>query len=109
MPNNFIFKGKGAINKPSPDLYNLDGNIQIEMRDDNSSNNHKFVVPISAKQLLLKGAVLKNTKWIIGIVCYTGHKTKLLLNSKKINQIGWYPKIRLSVGLKTKSPTNSSN
>ena len=64
LKNNFIFKGKGAINKPSPDLYNLDGNIQIEMRDDNSSNNHKFVVPISAKQLLLKGAVLKNTKWI---------------------------------------------
>lgn len=27
--------------------------------------------------------MLKNTEFIIGIVCYTGHETKIMLNSKK--------------------------
>jgi phospholipid-transporting ATPase len=84
--NKFNFKGKCYINFPSPDLYNLEGNLQIEMSDNNTNVNNKFFIPLSAKQLLLKGAILKNTKWIIGLVCYTGHKTKLLLNSKKIKQ-----------------------
>jgi len=38
---------------------------------------------LDPKQLLLKGAILKNTEWIIGMVVYTGHNTKLMLNSKK--------------------------
>lgn len=29
------------------------------------------------------GAVLRNTAWILGFVCYTGHSTKLIMNSKK--------------------------
>lgn len=30
---------------------------------------------------LLRGCSLKNTKWIIGLVVYTGHETKIMLNS----------------------------
>ena len=37
---------------------------------------------MDAKQLLLKGAKLKNTKWILGIVIYTGHDCKLMKNAK---------------------------
>lgn len=32
-------------------------------------------------QLLLRGAMLRNTSWIFGIVIYTGHDTKLMRNS----------------------------
>ena len=39
-------------------------------------------IPLDAKQLLLKGAKLKNTSWIIGIVVYTGHNCKIMKNAK---------------------------
>lgn len=32
-------------------------------------------------QLLLRGALLRNTNWIFGVVIYTGHETKLMKNS----------------------------
>jgi len=38
-------------------------------------------VSISDKQLMMKGAKLKNTQWITGVVTFTGHQTKLLLNT----------------------------
>ena len=47
--------------------------------EENSKNKevNTFRIPLDAKQLLLKGAKLKNTKWILGIVIYTGHDCKL--------------------------------
>lgn len=33
------------------------------------------------KQLLYRGAKLKNTKWVYGLVIYTGRNTKILMNS----------------------------
>jgi len=80
--NKFQLKGNCNIDKPSPELYKLNGKLEISFGD-SVSKVVKFNLPLDAKQLLLKGAVLKNTKWIIGIVCYTGHFTKLMLNSKK--------------------------
>ncbi|KAI6188055.1 Phospholipid-transporting ATPase [Aphelenchoides besseyi] len=44
------------------------------------SNDEIF--PLTLGQLLLRGARLKNTRWIIGAVIYTGHDAKLLMNSK---------------------------
>lgn len=32
-------------------------------------------------QLLLRGALLRNTNWVFGAVIYTGHETKLMKNS----------------------------
>lgn len=39
-------------------------------------------LPLSEKNLLLRGSVLKATEWCIGVVIYTGKDTKLSLNSK---------------------------
>jgi phospholipid-translocating ATPase len=41
----------------------------------------KIFIPISANGLLLRGCVLRNTQWVIGIVAFTGSDTKLMLNS----------------------------
>lgn len=35
------------------------------------------------KQLLLRGCSLQNTDYVYGIVVYTGHETKIMLNSKQ--------------------------
>ena len=40
-------------------------------------------LPLSAKNLLLRGARLKNTEWAIGIVVYTSEDTKIMKNSEK--------------------------
>ena len=43
------------------------------------------------KQLLYRGARLKNTKWILGLVIYTGKNSKIMMNSdsssEKMSQI----------------------
>jgi phospholipid-translocating ATPase len=38
-------------------------------------------IPLNAENILLRGAVLRNTEWAIGIACYTGKDTKLVMNS----------------------------
>ena len=38
------------------------------------------------KQLLYRGAKLKNTKWILGLVIYTGRNTKIMLNSESSSE-----------------------
>ena len=37
--------------------------------------------PIDLNQTLLRGTVLRHTKWVIGLVIYTGQDTKIVLNS----------------------------
>lgn len=39
-------------------------------------------IPISAKNLLLRGTMLKNTNWVIGLVVYTGKDAKIMQNSQ---------------------------
>lgn len=38
-------------------------------------------VALGPDQVLLRGAMLRNTSWVFGIVIYTGHDTKLMRNS----------------------------
>lgn len=39
--------------------------------------------PLGPDQILLRGAMLRNTAWIFGLVIYTGHESKLMRNSTK--------------------------
>ncbi|XP_030237938.1 probable phospholipid-transporting ATPase IA isoform X6 [Drosophila navojoa] len=38
-------------------------------------------VPLGNDQVLQRGAMLRNTAWIFGVVIYSGHETKLMKNS----------------------------
>lgn len=38
-------------------------------------------IPLNAENMLLRGAVLRNTEWVIGLACFTGTDTKLVQNS----------------------------
>lgn len=53
--------------------------------------NNQLIVFYGDKQLLYRGARLKNTKWVYGLVIYTGKNTKIMMNSdsssEKMSQI----------------------
>lgn len=38
-------------------------------------------VALGPDQVLLRGAMLRNTRWVFGVVIYTGHDTKLMQNN----------------------------
>ena len=73
--NTTLWHTNGVIECESPnrDLYTFNGNIQLNDKQD------KF--PLTPMSLLLRGARLMNTEHILGIVVYSGHETKLLMNS----------------------------
>lgn len=66
------------LNAQSPDqnLYSFEGTLMI--------NQEKYF--LGPKQLLLRGSQLRNTKWIIGAVVYTGMDTKIMRNSENSKQ-----------------------
>lgn len=35
-----------------------------------------------SKQILLRGSRLRNTRWVVAVVLYTGHETTQLMNFK---------------------------
>lgn len=39
-------------------------------------------VPIDQSNLLLRGSRLRNTKWVLGIVAYTGKESKIAQNAR---------------------------
>jgi len=40
-------------------------------------------IPLDNSNFVLRGCSLRNTHYIIGIISYTGHETKIMLNSTK--------------------------
>ncbi|CAM0137054.1 unnamed protein product [Umbelopsis sp. WA50703] len=72
---------QGTIKSEQPNnrLYNYDGTINLSV--DEVGRARDFA--LDPTQLLLRGAQLRNTSWIYGIVVFTGHETKLMLNSSK--------------------------
>ena len=81
------FKLSGVVfaDKPNPELYQLNGRMHLKFTNDINNHKNKLLVidiPLDSKQLLLKGAKLKNTEWAVGIVAYSGLNCKIMKNSK---------------------------
>jgi magnesium-transporting ATPase (P-type) len=66
------------IKQPSYILYEFDGHLRYY---DERDQLQTTLIGIDSKNLLLKGAKVKNTKWVIGLVLYTGKETKIQLNA----------------------------
>ena len=79
----FELSGKAIADHPNPELYQLNGKMHLTFTTNKSNGQEDYDIPLDSKQLLLKGAKLKNTRWIIGIVVYTGHNCKLMKNAKE--------------------------
>ncbi|NWS39050.1 AT8A2 ATPase, partial [Probosciger aterrimus] len=71
-----LMKVSGRIECEGPNrhLYDFIGNLRLDGQSP---------VPVGPDQILLRGAQLRNTQWVLGIVVYTGHDTKLMQNSTK--------------------------
>ena len=57
--------------RPETNMYRLNGNVVM----DNQTS------PVDLSMTLLRGTVLRNTKWVIGVVLFTGLDSKIVLNS----------------------------
>lgn len=57
--------------QPNNSLYTYEGTLRL----------HHKEYALDPLQLLLRGAVLRNTRWVYGIVVFTGHETKLMKNA----------------------------
>ncbi|KAJ3220012.1 hypothetical protein HDU67_007745 [Dinochytrium kinnereticum] len=56
---------------PNNSLYTYEGTLRLGNKE----------VPVDPTQLLLRGAMLRNTRWIYGVAVFTGHESKLMKNS----------------------------
>ena len=81
QPNKYMFDGYIKINAPNANLNYVNGTLHALFGKDGKEINQD--INISINEFLLKGSILKNTNWIIGIVVYTGMSNKIILNSKK--------------------------
>ena len=71
LPNKQLYDFAGRI-VPSTEVSQVDGGVEISPEP----------IPLTADQLLLRGAKLRSP-WVYGLVVYTGHESKLLKNSNK--------------------------
>ncbi|KNE54958.1 phospholipid-translocating P-type ATPase, flippase [Allomyces macrogynus ATCC 38327] len=66
-------RGRIECELPNSSLYTFEGTMRVD--------GLGAPIALDPKQVLLRGARLRNTHWICGVVVYTGHETKLMRNA----------------------------
>ncbi|KAH8589264.1 P-type ATPase-like protein [Bisporella sp. PMI_857] len=67
--------GKLRSEQPNSSLYTYEATLTV------AAGGGEKELPLQPDQLLLRGATLRNTPWIHGVVVFTGHETKLMRNA----------------------------
>ena len=67
--------GRVKSEQPNSSLYTYEATLTMQ------AGGGEKEQPLGPDQLLLRGATLRNTPWIHGIVVFTGHETKLMRNA----------------------------
>ncbi|KAK4502195.1 hypothetical protein PRZ48_005620 [Zasmidium cellare] len=67
--------GRVRSEQPNSSLYTYEATLTMQ------SGGGEKELPLAPDQLLLRGATLRNTPWVHGIVVFTGHETKLMRNA----------------------------
>lgn len=58
---------------PNKAIYKFEGVFELQ--------DHK--IPLEAENIILRGSILRNTEFIYGTAVFTGHETKIMMNSTK--------------------------
>ncbi|KAI4163373.1 MAG: hypothetical protein LQ342_003108 [Letrouitia transgressa] len=67
--------GRVRSEQPNSSLYTYEATLTM------TGGGGEKELPLAPDQLLLRGATLRNTPWVYGIVVFTGHETKLMRNA----------------------------
>jgi phospholipid-translocating ATPase len=65
---------------PKSNLYSYQGNLNYYANGDDERGEIANE-PVNINNMLLRGCSLRNTKWVVGIVAFTGNDTKIMLNA----------------------------
>ncbi len=69
-------RGSLRSEHPNNSLYTYEGTLDLVTEAGTPKQ-----VPLGPDQMLLRGAQLRNTPWLYGLVVFTGHETKLMRNA----------------------------
>lgn len=72
--NNFC-EAKIECDKENEFIYKFFGTLKMTEKSD--------AIPLDVDQMLLRGSSLRNTKYVYGVAVYTGHDSKVMMNSTK--------------------------
>ncbi|PHH68226.1 hypothetical protein CDD80_168 [Ophiocordyceps camponoti-rufipedis] len=67
--------GRIKSEQPNSSLYTYEATLTMQ------AGGGEKELALNPEQLLLRGATLRNTPWIHGVVVFTGHETKLMRNA----------------------------
>ncbi|KAH9460825.1 hypothetical protein MJO29_009800 [Puccinia striiformis f. sp. tritici] len=76
VPDANMFAYSAAIVFPDLDV---DQALAHEQTKDGHQAGHR--VPVDMNSVLLRGTVVRNTEWVIGLIVFTGPDTKIMMNS----------------------------
>lgn len=77
---------------PHANLYSYNGVMRYHVPSESIGREHPVIEgrvlqeggertePVTINELLLRGCALRNTKWVIGLVIFTGSDTKIMMN-----------------------------
>ena len=80
---NLIISGEIEIASPNQNLNEIYGRIKFFLKNNEIIKANNIFYEISLKEFILKGSILRNSNWIVGVIVYTGMNNKIILNSKK--------------------------
>ena len=67
------YEGSVEVAPPNNDIYKFDGNFSVQGKRES----------LISDNFVLKGSKLRNTGALYGVVIYSGHQTKVMMNSSK--------------------------
>ncbi|KAI9919817.1 hypothetical protein PsorP6_017448 [Peronosclerospora sorghi] len=69
-----LLRGVVKCEQPNPHINKFAGNVQVSLGD----SGRVETMPLSVKNVLLRGCNLRNTDWVFGLVLNTGNDTKIM-------------------------------
>lgn len=78
-----LLRGHILSEPPNSSLYTYDGAFHLSSPHPGSTPTK---TPVGPHQMLLRGAQLRNTGWVYGVIVNAGHETKLMRNATYVTE-----------------------